>query len=167
MSGALHALREEVAGQLRQAGLNAVAAMEPGRAARWREPVAAVTLSRVSCAPGGFQDYLGLRRDPDSGREAELYGREAEITLTVDVFSPGDGGEGPGQELAEAVMEELMCRGAAGLTALELQSGQTEFLEKIGLYRVQLSCRCRAWLVAAVDDSGGSFVDFVVKGRVR
>ena len=166
MSGALSALREEVARQLTEAGLNAVPAMEPARAARWRKPVAAVTLSRISCAPGGFQDYLGLRRDPDSGREEEVYGREAEITLAVDVFAPEDGGEGPGQELAESVMEELVCRGAAGLAALELQAGRTEFLENIRLYRVQVSCRCRAWLVAAVD-SGGSFVDFEVKGRVR
>lgn len=165
MSGALSALREETARQLREAGLNAVAAMEPARAARWREPVAAVTLSRVVCAPGGFQDYLGLRRDPESGREEEVYGREAEITLAVDVFSPGDGGEGPGQETAESVMEELVCRGAAGLAALELQTGRAEFLEKIGLYRMQVTCRCKAWLVAAVD--GGSFVDFEVKGRVR
>lgn len=165
MSGALSSLREGVAEQLRQAGLSAVTAMEPQRAARWRSPVAAVGLQGVSCAPGGFQDYLGLRRDPETGREQEVYGREAEITLAVDVFAPVDGGEGACVETAEAVMEELVCRGAAGLTALELQTGRVEFLEKTGLYRVQASCRCRAWLVAAAD-SGGEFVDFVVKGRI-
>ena len=166
MSGAFNTLREGVAGQLKRAGLNAVAAMGPGRAARWREPVVAVTLKKVTCAPGGFQDYLGLRRDPDSGREQEVYGREAELTLALDVFAPGDGGEGPGLELAEAVAEELACRGAAGLPALELETGRTEFLEGAGLYRVQVSCRCRAWLVARMD-GGGAFVDFEVKGRLK
>ena len=165
MSGALSALRTGVAEQLRQAGLHAVTAMEPDRAARWREPVVAVGVKRVNCAPGGFQDYLGLRRDPETGSEQEVYGREAEITLALDVFSPVDGGEGPCLETAEAVIEELACRGAAGLAALEIGTDRTEYLEKTGLYRVQASCRCKAWLVAAAD-SGGEFVDFVVKGRI-
>ena len=165
MSGAISALRAGVAEQLRQAGLNAVTTMEPDRAARWRSPVVAVGLKKLDCAPGGFQDYLGLRRDPETGREQEVYGREVEITLALDVFAPVDGGEGPCLETAETVIEELTCRGAAGLAALELEVGRTEFLEKTGLYRAQASCRCKAWLVAAAD-SGGEFVDFVVKGRV-
>ena len=165
MSGAISALRAGVAEQLRQAGLHVVTAMEPDRAARWRSPVVAVGLKKLDCAPGGFQDYLGLRRDPETGKEQEVYGREAEITLALDVFGPVDGGEGRCLETAETVIEELTCRGAAGLAALELEAGRTEFLEKTGLYRVQVSCRCKAWLVAAAD-SGGEFTDFVVKGRV-
>lgn len=166
MSGAFNTLREGVAGQLKRAGLNAVAAMGPGRAARWREPVVAVTLKKVTCAPGGFQDYLGLRRDPDSGREQEVYGREAELTLTIDIFAPRDGGAGACQEAAEGAMECLIRQGAAGLAALELQAGDVEFLERDGLYRQKVTCRCRAWLVAETD-GGGAFVDFEVKGRLR
>lgn len=156
MNGALNSLRRGVAEQLRGRGLNTVTAMEPERAARWREPVVAVSLSRVSCAPGGFRDYLGLR----DGRE--LYGRAVELTLALDIYAPG--GEGDCQETLERMTEELMCRGAAGLTALEVQGGQTEFLEKLGLYRRTVSCRCRAWLVAEADE-GGSFVNFEVRGR--
>lgn len=166
MNGALNALREAVARQVRRAGVNAVTAMESARAARWREPVAAVSLSRVVCAPGGFKDYLGTRREPD-GNERELYGREAELTLALDIYAPRDGGEGACQQAAEAVAENLMCHGAAGLTALELQTGRAEFLESTGLYRLQISCRCRAWLVAAAESGGGAFVDFEVKGRLK
>lgn len=166
MSGALNALRETVARQLRQAGVNAVTAMESARAARWREAVAAVSLSKVVCAPGGFKDYLGMRREPD-GTERELYGREVELTLALDIYAPRDGGESACQEAAEAVTETLVCQGAAGLTALELQTGRVEFLESAGLYRLQISCRCRAWLVAVMDSGGGAFVDFEVKGRVK
>ena len=90
MNGALNALREGVAGQLRQAGVNAVTAMEPAGAARWRQAVAAVSLSRAVCAPGGFQDYLGIRTGPEAGGEREVYGREAELTLTIDIFAPRD-----------------------------------------------------------------------------
>ena len=164
MNGALNALREQVAEQLRQAGVNAVTGMEGARASRWREAVAAVSLSRVVCAPGGFQDYLGTHRE-ENGQERELYGREVELTLALDIFAPRDRGESACQEAAEAAVESLMCHGAAGLSALEIQTGQVEFLDKEGLYRQKTSCRCKAWLVARMDDGDGAFVDFEVKGR--
>ncbi len=46
MSGALGRWRDRVAQQLRDSGLNVVTAMDPGRAARWREAVAAVAVAR-------------------------------------------------------------------------------------------------------------------------
>lgn len=156
MNGALNGLRRSVVEQLRGCGLNAVTAMEPERAARWREPVVAVSISRVNCATGGFRDYLGLR----DGRE--LYGRAVELTLALDIYAPG--GESACQDTLERMTGELLCRGAAGLTTLEVQGGQTEFLEKLGLYRQTASCRCRAWLVAETGGDG-SFVDFEVRGR--
>ena len=164
MNGALNALREKTAEQLRQAGINAVTGMDSARSSRWRQAVAAVSLSRVVCAPGGFKDYLGTQREAD-GSERELYGREVELTLALDIFSPRDGGESACQEAAEAVAESLVCHGAAGLNALEIQAGQVEFLDKEGLYRQKTTCRCKAWLVAQMDDDGGAFVDFEVKGR--
>ena len=164
MNGALNALREQVAEQLRRAGVNAVTGMESARSSRWRQAVAAVSLSRVVCATGGFKDYLGTRREAD-GSERELYGREVELTLALDIFSPRDGGESVCQEAAEAVAESLVCHGAAGLSALEIQTGQVEFLEQEGLYRQKTTCRCKAWLVAQMDDDGEAFVDFEVKGR--
>ena len=164
MNGALNALREQVAEQLRLAGINAVTGMESARASRWREAVAAVSLSRVVCAPGGVKDYLGTHQE-ENGLERELYGREVELTLALDIFAPRDGGESACQEAAETAAESLMCRGAAGLNALEIQSGQVEFLDKEGLYRQKTTCRCKAWLVAWTDDDGEAFVDFEVKGR--
>ena len=164
MNGALNALREQVAEQLRQAGVNAVTGMESARASRWREAVAAVSLSRVVCVPGGFQDYLGTHQE-ENGLERELYGREVELTLALDIFAPRDGGESACQEAAETAVESLMCHGAAGLNALEIQAGQVEFLDKEGLYRQKTTCRCKAWLVARMDDGGGAFADFEVKGR--
>lgn len=167
MSGALNALREAVAEQLRGAGLNAVVGMESARANRWREAAAAVSLTRVVCAPGAFQDYMGVRTDPETGRTRELYGREAELTLAVDIFSPRDGGESVCQQAAETVTESLVCRGAAGLAALEIRAERVEFLEKDGLYRQEVRCRCAAWLVAERDEDGESFTDFEVRGRIK
>jgi len=167
VNGALNAWRSAVAEQLRRGGLNAVTAMEGIRASRWREAVAAVSLTRVVCAPGGFQDYLGIKKEPESGKESELYGREAELTLSLDVFAPRDGGESACQTAAEAIVENLVCQGAAGLPAQEVQTGRVEFLEQDGLYRQEIACACRAWLVARADEDSGAFVDFEVKGRLK
>lgn len=167
MNGALNQWRRAVAEQLRRAGLNAVTAMEGARAGRWREAVAAVSISRVACAGGGFQDYLGAYADPDTGAERERYGREMELTLALDVFAPRDAGESACLELAEAAAQCLICQGAAELPVLEVQAGRAEFLERDGLYRLPVSCRCRAWLTARLEEEAGRFADFEVKGSLR
>lgn len=165
MTGVLSAWRDGVADQLRKQGLNAVTAMDCAPASRWREAVAAVALSRVACAPGGFQNYLGVQKGPD-GTEREVYGQEAELTLALDIFAPRDGGGEACQQVADAILETLVCQSAAGLAALEVRTGKTQFLEKDGLYRQEVLCRCGAWLTARVDSETGFFTDFEVKGRV-
>lgn len=167
MSGALNAWRDAVARQLQRSGLNAVTAMDSSRAARWREAVAAVAVSQVICACGGFQNYLGVERDPETGKEREVYGREAELTLSLDIFAPRDGGADACQRAAETAVETLVCQGAAGLAALEVRTGGVEFLERDGLYRQQVVCRCGAWLTARADEEAGAFTDFEVKGRME
>ena len=82
MTGALSRLRSELTAQLNRAGIPALAAYEPERQVRRTEPVAAVSLAKVVCAPGGFRDYLGRRTAAD-GTEEELYGRAVELTLEL------------------------------------------------------------------------------------
>ena len=166
MSGALRAWRDRVVEQLRQRGVNAVAAFDPARAPRWRTAAAAVSVRQAECAPGGFQDYLGTERGPD-GAQREVYGRQAQLTLALDIFAPRDGGGDACLRAAEAAVEELVCRGAAGAAALEVRTDKIEFLERDGLYRQEVSCRCGVWLVARRDDETGTFTDFEVKGRAR
>ena len=165
MTGALSRLRSELTAQLNRAGIPAMAAYEPERQVRRTEPVAAVSLAKVVCAPGGFRDYLGRRTAAD-GTEEELYGRAAELTLALDIYAPRDGGESAARETMERLAEELAGQGAAGLTVLELESGQAEFLESRGLYRLPVKCVCRGWLTAAARE-GGAFVDIEVRGKQK
>ena len=65
MTGALSRLRSELTAQLNRAGIPAMAAYEPERQVRRTEPMAAVSLAKVVCAPGGFRDYLGRRTAAD------------------------------------------------------------------------------------------------------
>lgn len=168
MSGALGAWRTAVTRQLQRAGVDAVEAMEPDRAPRRRSPAAAVALAGVACGAGGFQDYLGTERDPDTGGQREVFGREAELTLGLDVFAPRDAGASACRETAEQAANELLFRGAAGLPVTGLTAGETEFLEREGLYRLRVRCRCRAWLAArSGGEDSGTLTDFEVRGTMN
>lgn len=165
MSGALEGLRQAVVAQLSQGGLDAVAAMEPEGRRRWAGPVAAVGLDSVTCAPGGFQDYLGSWENEDTGLVEERYARRLELTLRLDLYTPRDGGEGACQQALALAGEILLAGGAGGLDVLELSAQATEFLSQDGRYRLPVRCRCAGWLVAR-RDSAGVFTDFEVKGRL-
>ena len=99
MSGALEQLRQDVVQVLNRGGVAAVAAMEPQGRKRWDTPVAAVGLAGLSCRPGGFQDYLGTGKNPDTGAQEERYGRGAELTLSA---------EGADAEAALAALEQAL-----------------------------------------------------------
>ena len=152
MTGALGRWRTAAAEQLRAAGLDAVEAMEPERAARRRGPALAVALAGVSCGSGGFQNYLGTEETAEGGRR-ELYGRAVELTLRLDVL--------------ERAAEELLLRGAAGVPVDGLSMGETEYLEAEGLYRLAVRCRCGAWIAAWAVEDGGRLTDFEVRGTMR
>lgn len=163
MTGALNALRQDIVALLQEYGLYAVTAMDSDSRRNWNGPVSAVSLSRVVCAAGGFRDYLGQRKNPDTGDMDELYGKAVELTFSLDLYAPRNGGEHACQEAAAVMAEALACRSLNGLSVREMQTGQVEFMERDGLYRMPVSCTCKGWMVAVVDNSG-AFVDFEVKG---
>lgn len=164
MTGALTKLRQGAVETLVSAGIQAVAAFEPEARKYRTEPVVAVSLSKVVCASGGFRDYLGLRYNEATGQEEELYGRGVELTLSLDIYGPGECGESACRGVMDQVVEVLAAQGLGGLSVRELESGGTEFLSSCGMYRLGMKCRCSAWLVAAAAEDG-EFVDFIVKGR--
>ena len=165
MSGALETLRQAVAAALNAGGVNAVAALEPEARRRWDGPVAAVSLAGVECGPGGFQHYLGVWKNPDTGLEEEVYGRKAQFTLDLDLYAPRSGGEGACRDALAQAAEILLTGGAGGLDVAELVADRVEFLTQDGLYRLPVRCRCQGWLVVR-RDSAGVFTDFEVKGRL-
>ncbi len=164
MTGALTKLRQAAVDTLSAAGVAALSAFEPDGRKQWKEPVVAVSLSKVVCASGGFKDYLGIRRNEATGLDEELYGRGVELTLSLDIYGPRDGGESACRETMDAAVEALCTRGIGGLAAREVESGEVQFLGDCGMYRLPMKCRCSAWLVAAAAEDG-EFVDFIVKGR--
>ena len=92
MSGGLGKFREDIIALLRQENIPAIAAFEPEERKWLEEPTAVVSLARVTCTPGGFQNYLGTRTGAD-GQNEEWYGREAQLTVALDLYAPRTGGE--------------------------------------------------------------------------
>lgn len=164
MSGALKALRLAVVERLNARGIRAVAAFQPEGEKKWSGPVAAVSLSKVACQPGTFRRYLGLREDGASGERREVYGQAVELTLSMDIYGPGDGGEDACRELLEELAEALALSDWPEAAFQSMESGEMEFLAGRGLYRLPVACCCRAWLTAEVREDG-EVVDILVKGR--
>ena len=152
MNGALNALRQSAVELLREYGVEAVTAMEPDSRKTPDGPVAAVSLRQVVCAPTAFRDYLGQRTDPDTGVTEELYGREVELTLSLDLYAPCWGGEGACLDAAALMAEALICRDVGGLSVGEIRTERVEFLERDGLYRLPVSCVCRGRMLVRGGD---------------
>ena len=84
MTGALNLLRQGAVKLLNEYGIYAVTAMDPAPRKGWDGPVAAVSVSRVVCAPGGFRDYLGIRTDPESASVIYGFGHMAYCNIITD-----------------------------------------------------------------------------------
>lgn len=160
----LDRLREAVAEHLREAGLDAVAAWDPGERVRRKSPVIAVTLREVQGGPAGLQDYLGERLDPNTGRWEELYGKQAKITLGLDIYAPESAGEA-GCAAAFARLSEALAEGRPeGLAVEELSCGETAFDRDAAVFRCPVRMACRVFLFARLTQDG-AFTDFEVRGK--
>ena len=161
----LEQLREDVADYLRKAGIDAVAAWEHTDRVRRKTPVVSVSLRGVQGGPAGLADYLGDRLDPETGRWEELYGKQARLTLGLDLYAPESGGEAGCAAAFARLSEALACGRPAGLAVEELKCGETEFVREQGLLRCPVQMVCRVFVYARLTEDG-EFTDFEVKTSV-
>nr|WP_326186014.1 hypothetical protein [uncultured Oscillibacter sp.] len=78
-------VRDAVVSALRDAGLEAMAAFPADRAKRYGGAVAAVAVGAAEGKAMGFCNYLGERYDEASGTVRELYGRQLEGDVALEV----------------------------------------------------------------------------------
>lgn len=152
-----------VAQCLEDGGVPAVCAWGPEDKKRREGAVAAVSLRGCEGTPSGFQDYLGERYDPESGRWQEVYGRRAKLTFGLDLYAAGRDGAGQCQQAFETMAEVLRSGGELGLSLESLSREETEFDEKLGVFRCPVLAVCGAYLYAVTDESG-EFLEFEVRG---
>ena len=153
-------VRDAVIGALTAAGLPAMAAFPAEEAARYREAVAAVDVGAVQSEALGFCNYLGQVRD-DSGADHEIYGKQLEAEITVDVRA---GRAADCQRGCETAADVLLGELPSGVRPEELAWEALQWERETEMFLRRGRLRCRALFVARADEDGQIFMDFVLKG---
>ena len=166
MSAGLERIRQQMADFLNTRGVPASVSW-PGLARREAEgPVVLVSLRGCRVGPASFQNYLGDRYDPETGRWEERYGRKAELTFGLDIYAPERGDAGAVQSAFDTLAEALLLGGPEGMEVQEFSCGQTVRDGENRRLKRPVEAVCTAYLCAAAD-AGGEFVDFELRGVAK
>ena len=166
MSAGLEGIRQVMADYLNSKGVRAVTAWPAGPRTEQEGPVAVVSLRGCKAGPAGFQNYLGDRYVEETGRWEERYGKRAELTFGLDIYAPEKGGGEAVQEAFDDLAGALILGGPEGMDLQAFSCGQTTRDPERRMLRRPVEAVCTAWL-CAVADTGGAFVDFVLRGVVK
>lgn len=155
----LNQIRTTVAQTLADAGLTAAPAWD-GAAAEADRPVISVEVAETSGKPMAFGSYLGEKTD-ESGNVREIYGRELETVLALDVRAPT---AAACETTAEQSSDALSSRLPAGLKLREENWAAISWdsVNRCFLRRGEL--KCSAYFVAEMSADTGTLLDFVLKG---
>ena len=156
-------LVEELAGHLKEAGLDAVTAWQEESRARAGDAVVSVSLRGVKSRESGFQGYLGERYNEELGRWEDRYGKELEITFALDVWGATARQVRMGAEKLRLSMEQ---GGPEGMTAVEFSSGETGYDSRERRYVCPAQAVFRVWAEIWTGEEG-SFLDFEVRGESK
>lgn len=157
-------VRDAVTAALQRAGLAALTAFPDASARGYEGAVAAVAVGAVQGQAMGFCNYLGEVRDPETGAVREVYGRQLEGVVTVDIR----GRRAADCETGCGVAAETLLEGLpAGIRPGELRWEALAWERETGMFLRRGKLQCRAVFTAAVPEEGEQFVDFILKGVVR
>jgi len=157
-------VRRTVLEALQGAGLTALEAYPDSRARVYEGPVAAVAVGAAEGRTVGFCNYLGEVRDPESGEVRELYGKQLEGEITVDIRAQRAADCERGcQRAAEVLLGGL----PAGVRPGELRWEALSWERSTGMFLRRGSLRCQAVFTAQSREDGAAFLDFILKGVMR
>ena len=129
-------------------------------------PVVVVSLRSCQAGPSGFQDYLGERYNQETGLWAECFGKQAELTLGLDIYAP-EGGDGQTvRETFDRLASALILGGPEGLRAEEFSWEEMDYDAQSRRLRGRVRAVCHACL-QGIMEGGGAFVDFELRGVVK
>lgn len=154
-------VRDAVVSALNGAGLWALAAFPMDRAKRYSGAVAAVAVGAAEGKTMGFYNYLGEYYDEAAGTVRELYGRQLDGDITVEVRAERAADCETGCETASGV---LLGGLPEGIHPGELRWEALAWERATGMFLRRGVLRCRAVFVARAQEDGGAFLDFILKG---
>ena len=153
-------VRDTVIGALNAAGLPALAAFPAEEARRYEAAVATVDVGTVQGSALGFCNYLGQTQD-ETGAVLELYGKQLEAEITVDIRA---GRAADCQSGCETAADVLLGSLPAGVRPEELAWEALQWERETEMFLRRGRLRCRALFIARAEEEGAVFLDFILKG---
>lgn len=157
----LQQVRQAVIDALNGAGLKAVPAFD-GAAARHTGAVAAVDVGAVSGKPAGLGNYLGQQYDEKAGTVRELYGRQLDLKLTLDIRAER---AGDCEAACETAAEVLFAGGLPSGLRMGEQSWEAVCWDKKNqTFLRKGAVEAKGFFTASVDEESGRLLEFTLKG---
>ena len=154
-------VRDAVADALGRAGLAAFPAFPPERAGVYAGAAAAVSVETAAGTALGFCNYLGEADDPETGTVRELYGKQLEAVIAVDVRGVR---AAVCEQGCETAAEVLLGGLPGGIRSGELRWEALAWERETGMFLRRGRLQCRALFVARGGEDGAEFLEFRLKG---
>ena len=161
--GSWSQIRDAVVSALAAEGVAALDAYPDQRARRYGCPVAAVAVETAESRTVGFCNYLGEVFDTGAGAPAELYGKQLEAVISIEIRGQRAADCEQGCETAAEVLLERL---PAGIRPGELNWEALTWERETGLFLRRGRLRCRAYFLARAEEGDTVFLDFRLKGAV-
>ena len=157
-------VKQAVIRALKDAGVTAMEAFPDSRAKAYPGAVATVSVGTAEGKMLGFCNYLGEIYDPEAGTVRELYGKQLEGDITVDIRAEraADCEDGC-QRAAEVLLGGL----PAGIRPGELRWEALVWEKATGMFLRKGHLQCQAVFVAQSQEDGELFLDFILKGVMQ
>ena len=153
----LNQIRDAVLSALRAEALTALEAYPDQWAKRYDCPVAAVAVETAESRTVGFCNYLGEVSDPETGQVRELYGKQLDAVIAVDIRGPRAADCERGCETAAEILLGGLPAGIhPGELTWEALAWERETEQFLRRGRLQ----CRAYFLAQTEDEETMFLDF-------
>ena len=149
---------------LTHAGLTALEAFPEGRAKAYDGAVVTVSVGGAEGRQMGLSNYLGEWYDESAGTVRELYGKQLEGEIVVEVHAERAADCEHGCEQAAEV---LLGGLPVGIRAGELCWEALQWEKSAGLFVRRGALHCQVVFVAESSEDGESFSDFILKGVMQ
>ena len=157
-------VKEAVIRALKDAGITAMEAFPDNKAKAYPGAVATVAVGAAEGKSMGFCNYLGEIYDDETGTVQELYGKQLEGDLAVDIRADRAADCEKGcQQVAEVLLGGL----PAGIRPGELRWEALVWEKATGMFLRKGHLLCQAVFVAQSQEDGELFLDFILKGVMQ
>lgn len=157
-------VRQAVIDTLNTTGLTALEAFPNAQAKTYNGPVAAVAVGTAEGKALGFCNYLGEAYDENTGAVREIYGKQLEGNITVDIRAQRASDCETGCiQAAEALLTCL----PSGIKPGELRWENLGWEKTTSMFLRRGNLRCQAAFVAESQENNEAFLDFILKGVMQ